>query len=222
MPDRPGPRFALELLYLIALAVALAFTNLRAPAIAGVMLLGWALVVGIEWAGIRARAHYGAGLPPGWRVPPTELPPAQPLELGPAYPESERDEQATWIASAELRVELLGEWPVAVLSDDPATEDTQDATPDPWLERDLPVLPPVLVEAEPVFEPAPALERVPEHEPEAPPAVVAAPRVERVARYHVDPLAEPERRRFGRTRELPSVEVPAGAPTPRPLPGDGR
>jgi hypothetical protein len=224
VPDRPASRLVLEMLYLAAVASALAFTNVGAPAIAAVMLGGWALVGGVEWSASRRRAHYAAGLPPRWYVPHVDLPPAQPLELAPAYPESRPDEAATWIASAELRAELLGEWPVAALGEDPATEDTQEAAPDPWLVVELPAV--IEVEAAP----EPEAEPEPEPEPKPEPVVIVAPpqpepepsvtteQTQRVARYHVDPLAEPEKRRFGRRRELPSIEVPAGAPQPRPLP----
>jgi hypothetical protein len=41
----------------------------------------------------------------------------------------------------------------------------------------------------------------------------------RTARYHVDPFAEPERGRFGRRVEQPSVAVPAKPPRPAKEPG---
>jgi len=190
-------RFAVEAAYLGALAAALAFTSLSPPVIVGAMLLGWALVAGNEWAAARARPHYAAGLPPRWHVPGVELPPAQPLEqVLPAYPEAQRDEAATWIASAALREELLGEWPVLV---DP--EDTQEAVPEDWI--------------------VPLPELAPEPEPVPAPALAAAP-APRLARYHVDPFAEPERRRFGRRAALPAIEVAARPAGPRPLPGAAR
>lgn len=206
MPGRRGFRFALEGLYLVALAAALAFTTLSAAAIVGVMLVGWALVVSVEWAAAAAQPHYGAGLPPRWRVPALALPPAQPLEqVAMGYPEPELDEAATWIASAALREELLGEWPVLV---DP--DDTQEAPPEDW------IVPLPTPEPEPELEPEPEpelqLEEPPAPEPAPPPAQV------RMARYHVDPLAEPERGRFGRKIEVPWIAVPAKPVGPRPLP----
>jgi hypothetical protein len=215
MSDRRGLRFALEAAYLGALAAALAFTSLSAIEIAGAMLLGWALVAGSEWSAARARPHFAAGLPPRWSVPALALPPAQPLEqVLPAYPEAQRDEAATWIASAALREELLGDWPVL---HDP--EDTQEAVPEDW------IVP--LPEPEPEPEPEPALVAVaePEPEPEPEPELLSDTVEEppaRIARYHVDPFAEPERRRFGRRAELPALEVPARPTGPRALPGAAR
>jgi hypothetical protein len=109
-------RSAFSLLYLIALAVALAFADLGLATTVGVMLLGWVLLAGIEWTAWRAVPHYASGLPPAWHAPHVSLPPPQPLEqLG--YPEVERDDAATWIASAAVRAELLGAWPVALEDD---------------------------------------------------------------------------------------------------------
>jgi hypothetical protein len=217
MSDRRAVRFALEAAYLGALAAALAFTSLSAPVIVGAMLLGWALVAGNEWAAARARPHYAAGLPPRWHVPAMALPPAQPLEqVLPAYPEAQHDEAATWIASAALREELLGEWPVLV---DP--EDTQEAVPEDW------IVP--LPDLEPEPEPEPSelsssstnLVRESDPQPEPEPVLPAAP-APRLARYHIDPFAEPERRRFGRRAVLPALEVAARPTGARPLPGAAR
>src|SRR3954452_14989139 len=116
MSDRRGSRFVLEVLFLLALAVALTLTNLSPLEIAAVMLVGWVIVALFEWAAWRNEPHYGSGLPPRYYVPGVNLPPAQPLEQVPSfdtgYPEA-RDEAPTWIASAELRADLLGDWPVA-------------------------------------------------------------------------------------------------------------
>jgi hypothetical protein len=189
-------RFAVEALYLAALAAALAFTTLNAALIVLVMLGGWSLVAAAEWTATSRRPHYASGLPPRWSVPAFRLPPAQPLEqVAPAYPQPEVDEAATWIASAALREELLGEWPLLV---DP--EDTQEAAPADWIVP-LPV---------------------PEPDAEPEPEVVAVPATDaalRMARYHVDPFAEPERGRFGRQTEVPSIAVPAKPPRPEQEPG---
>jgi hypothetical protein len=188
VPDRRGFRYALEALYLGALAVALAFSALNPAAVVAVMLGGWVLIAASEWASAASRPHYAAGLPPRWHVPAFTLPPAQPLEqVAAGYPEPELDEAATWIASAAIREELLSEWPVLL---DP--EDTQEAD---WIVP-LPALTP---DPEPEPEPAARIE----------PAPVAAEPVVRMARYHVDPFEEPERGRFGRQREVPSILVPA-------------
>src|SRR5882762_4524048 len=206
MPDRRGSRFALEVLFLIALAVGLTLANLRSVEIAGIMLVGWVIVAALEWAAWREEPHFGSGLPPRYYIPQVSLPPAQPLEQVPAgYPEA-RDEAPTWIASAALREEMLGEWPVA---SPPASQREDDAEPehdgDPWTHAgELPMVP---------------LEDL---EPEPPVHDVLARASQRVARYSLDPLAEaPPRRRFGRgaSAEPATVEVPARPGGIRALPG---
>jgi hypothetical protein len=121
-------RVALSFLYLIALAVALAFADVGLAATVGAMLLGWVLLASIEWTAWRGVPHYAAGLPPAWHAPHVPLPPPQPLEqLG--YPEVERDDAATWIASAAVRAELLGEWPVALEGDEESWITPADTQP---------------------------------------------------------------------------------------------
>src|SRR5436305_10670891 len=113
MPDRRGSRFVLEVLFLLGLAGALTLAELDPLEIDGVMLVGWVIVAALEWAAWRDEPHYGSGLPPRYYVPQVNLPPAQPLEqVAAGYPEV-RDEAPTWIASAALRDEMLGEWPVS-------------------------------------------------------------------------------------------------------------
>src|SRR3954454_8690264 len=113
MLDSRGSRFALEVLFLVALAIVLALADLRPIEIGGIMLVGWVIVAALEWAAWREEPHYGSGLPPRYYIPQVSLPPAQPLEQVPGgYPEA-RDEAPTWIASAALREEMLGDWPVA-------------------------------------------------------------------------------------------------------------
>src|SRR5439155_25892857 len=110
--DGRGSRFAFEALFLVALAVGLALADVRPLVIVGVMALGWLLVAAIEWAAWRGEPHYGSGLPPRYYVPRVSLPPAQPLEqVRVGYPEAQREEAPTWIASAAVRAEVLGEWP---------------------------------------------------------------------------------------------------------------
>src|SRR5213596_3605463 len=93
MRDSRWSRFAFEVLFLIALAVAAALTELEPLEIAGVMLVGWVIVAALEWAAGREEPHYGSGLPPRYYVPTINLPPARPLEQVPAgYPEAQRDE----------------------------------------------------------------------------------------------------------------------------------
>src|SRR5215218_233397 len=168
MPDSRASRFAFEVLFLVALAVAVVLADLRPLPIAGVMLAGWVIVALLEWAAWRDEPHYASGLPPRYYVPQVSLPPRQPLEQVARYPSSEqRDEAPTWIASAALRAEVLGgAWPVAA---PPSGEDTQaEEPPAPVLEPvpDQPAEPELEREPEPEVE-APA-------EPEEPEPVVAA------------------------------------------------
>ena len=70
MLDRRGSRFALEVLFLAALAAGA--DGRRAPdrsMIVGVMALGWVVVALLEWAAWRDEPHYGSGLPPRYYVP---------------------------------------------------------------------------------------------------------------------------------------------------------
>jgi hypothetical protein len=168
--------------------------------IVGVMALGWVLVAAIEWAAWRAEPHYGSGLPPRYYVPRVSLPPAQPLEqVRVGYPEAQREEAPTWIASAALRAEVLGEWP----------------SPPPEAEEQA-VVEVVAVEegVEAVRLPPPVDLPSVLDEPDDSPLVLA--------RYSLDPLAEPApKRRFARHREesAGTIEVPARPRGRRPLPG---
>jgi hypothetical protein len=180
MPERRGFRFAIEVLFLAALAAALSFAELRPLEIAGLMLAGWLLVALFEWITWAGEPYYGRGLPPKYYVPRRSLPQPIPLEQAwQGYPEPEHyDDAPTWVAPPELRAELLGAWPVARA----AVE----------LEPEAPEFDPVEllslrseqrhVDEEPVrpTEPAAALQ------------VVTAVRLER---HHIDPLHGPERSR---------------------------
>lgn len=209
MTDRRGSRFVLEALFLVGLAAAVTLAKLDALEIAGVMLLGWLVVAMLEWAAWRGEPHYGSGLPPRYYVPNVNLPPAQPLEqVRVGYPEAHRDEAPTWIASAALREEVLGEWPHATplpveLPAEPE-EEQQGLDAEPW----APVALPAVRREEPG--PVPATEQT----------GVAPGRG--VARYSLDPLGDPPpRRRFGRgvTDAPQGVDVPARPGGARALPG---
>jgi hypothetical protein len=221
MADRRGSRFVLEALFLVGLAVALTLAKLDPLEIAGVMLLGWLIVAILEWAAWRGEPHYGSGLPPRYYVPNVNLPPAQPLEqVRVGYPEAQRDEAPTWIASAALREEVLGAWPHAAplpveLPAEPEAEaEPSELDADPWTAVDLP--------AGPIDEPEPEVVAVATRQP-APAAAGAVIRPGRgVARYSLDPLGDPPtRRRFGRggTEEAQAVDVPARPEGARALPG---
>ena len=69
--------------------------------------------------GVARRAALRLGLPPRYYVPSTSLPPPQPLEqVYAGYPDPQREEAPTWIASAEVRDRLLGDWPVTGTPDE--------------------------------------------------------------------------------------------------------
>jgi hypothetical protein len=238
MPDRRGSRFILEVLFLLGLAVALTLAKLGPLEIAGVMLLGWLIVAALEWAAWRGEPHYGSGLPPRYYVPNVNLPPAQPLEqVHAGYPGSQRDEAPTWIASAAVRAEVLGEWPhaepahaeAAHVEEQPAEPQpvevqpvVEDTDADPWTIVALPAAPLGEFEPEPAqaLEPEPAPVAMLGREPSL--EVELARSVQGVARYSLDPLGDPPpRRRFGRGVEeaAPAVEVPARPDGVRALPG---
>lgn len=217
MLDRRGARFLIEVVFLGALAAGLAFARLDRLEIVGIMLVGWVVVAALEWAAWRREPHFGSGLPPRYFVPQVALPPARPLEqVVPGYPEATRDEAPTWIATPALRSEVLGDWPVSapvVIGRRPEPEPEPEEIPDPdsWTVVELPPPAPELPEPEP--------------EPELPPAAAfpqAAPM--RLARYSFDPLAEPGRRRFGRSRPGggPGLDVPARPYGLLALPGQRR
>lgn len=219
MTERRGSRFALEVVFLIALAAGLTVADLPPAEIAGVMLLGWVVVALFEWVSWRGEPHFGSGLPPRYYVPSVSLPPPQPLEQVPVgYPEAQRDEAPTWIASAALRAELLGEWPVA----SPAVEPVPLPEPEP-LEPVLAVeLPPVspLEDTQPSPEPVAVLPD-PEPEPAARLEDVLVHTVRGVARHHLDPLADAPARRLLRrapVEDSAAIEVPARPEGVRPLP----
>lgn len=248
MTDRRGSRFVLEVLFLLALTVALTLANLRPLEIGGIMLIGWVIVAVLEWVAWREEPHYGSGLPPRYYVPQVNLPPAQPLEaVSAGYPEA-RDEAPTWIASPALRAEMLGEWPVAAPPvTPPAGEQEPDVEPDPWThDEELPLAPlgeldpepepepeplaPVpVVAAEPELVPPPVSmpvepPRAPEPQPQPEPSldVELVRSAQGVARYSLDPLGDVEpRRRFSRgaAPEPEAVEVPARPDGVRALPG---
>jgi hypothetical protein len=247
MPERRGTRLVVEVVFLGALAAALAFAHLDAVEIAGGMFAGWLVVAALEWAAWKNEPHFGSGLPPRYYVPGINLPPPQPLEqVEQGYPGSSREDAPTWIASAALRAEVLGDWPVAAPAPEREDEeeeeeeqlfaDGSELDADPWTVAALPAEPLAADEEhEPEPEPDPAAELPVEVEEvlaaaaaEAPsqparPVFVTASANGRTARYSLDPLGDvAPRRRFGRRAAEPdtaTVEVPARTAGPRALPG---
>jgi len=209
MTDRRGSRFFLEVLFLLALTVALTLANLSPLEIAGIMLVGWVIVALLEWVAWRDEPHYGSGLPPRYYVPQVNLPPAQPLEqVSAGYPEA-RDEAPTWIASPALRAEMLGstaaethgEWPVAAPPVSPTSEEPEL---DPWTRaEELPAAP--LGELEPEPEPvAAAVEPPPAF---IPPPVSVAIAGKTLGASEPEPEPEPEPTLPAAVAPEPSLEV---------------
>jgi hypothetical protein len=231
MSERRAPRLIVEVAFLVALSAALAFAGLERYEIAGVMLLGWALVALFEWGALRGRAHYGSGSPPRWYVPRRSLPPPRPLEqVSAGYPAAEPASDApTWIASPAM----LAEWPVAEADTD-TEADVEVAVEEQTQVHDVDVALAVAEQAERV---APPEVELPEHaEPEAvvpplpPPTPKARPSTARrreplatrTARHRIDPLApeRPSGRRFGRRGGVVAADadVVDGPPRDRLLP----
>jgi hypothetical protein len=207
--DRQGSRFVLEILFLAALATGLALARLDPLEIIGAMALGWVVVALLEWAAWRGEPHYGSGLPPRYFVPTTNLPPPQPLEqVYAGYPDPQREEAPTWIASADLRERVLGEWPVTA---PPEADDGDDLEVVP-LPPAAP--PPRLVPGPAAAAPPPAAAPAPPPSPPVVPVPPLAPvREYGTARHQLEPFAaaQPTRRRFGRRTVVEAfvVEVPA-------------
>jgi hypothetical protein len=208
--DGRSLRFTLEAVAIVALAVVLGLADVRPVAIAIVMGLGWAIVALIEWLSWRDVPHYGAGSPPRYHLPPLPLPPPHEVEqrastLG--YPHL-REVESEWVASAELRAEVIGAWPVAVRPAElePQLEPEPEAEPEP--ERDVPEFAPAGAADDPWY-----VQQLP-----AEPA--ASNGAQRLAVYRLDPFAEPAARRRlwrrGAREPEPTAQLPVLAHHARP------
>ncbi len=214
MRERRALRFVVEALFLAALAAALIVADLSAPAIAGLMLLGWLVVALYEWAATRELPHYGRGLPPRYYVPQVSLPPPRPLEqLQAGYPAAEPlDEEPTWIASPAMRDEMLAEWPVAAgVPSSPVEETVVDeqlfAAIAEELGKEARPEAGAVPEAPAQVEPEPAASLEPDPEAAAEPEAIVEP----------EPTAAAEpvpKRRSGRS----AAAVTASQPEPEPEP----
>jgi hypothetical protein len=210
MPDGRGARLALEAVFLVAVAAVLVVAHLHPVWIVLAMLLAWVIVALAEWAAWNDEPHWASGYPPRYHVPEQPLPPRPPsveLPIFTTYPRpaARETEAATWIATPEMRAEVLG-WP-APDDDEPYVppvdepQTTVEELPAELLaeaavayeEREevvgWPVLEPLVeeidepgpeLELEPEPEPDPEPEPEPEPEPPAPPpaAVEQAPEPE--------------------------------------------
>lgn len=130
MPDGRGARLALEAGFLVVVAAVLVAADLRPAWIVLVMLLAWVIVAALEWAAFREQPHWSSGLPPRYYVPQQPLPPRPPSVELPAFstyprPAPREPEAPTWIATPQMREEVLG-WPAPGLED---TEADGEALP---------------------------------------------------------------------------------------------
>jgi hypothetical protein len=244
-------RIAFEAAFLVAVAAALGIAETRPAAIVLVMLLAWVIVALFEWVSWREQPHWASGSPPRYHLPQESLPPRPPgLELPsfsvyPRPPVETRvpatvNDAPTWIATPEMREELLG-WPA---EDVPDPEPEPDAEPAPpvveprELPAELPAAARVTLAPQPAepegwpiddddtaSDPWTAAELEPESEPRprngevrqaADGAAAVAPgRASRRVRHRIDPFEGPdERRRPWRRR----VEVEAAVAELPPLP----
>jgi hypothetical protein len=194
MPGRLGPRFAIEALFLIALAVGVAYADLASKWIFIVMAGGWLVVALLElsadriWAAAPPwrRPYYVPASPP--RAEPVAAPPAEAAEPQPA-------------AEAEPAAE-----PKPVPEPEPEPEPVAEQAPEPEPEPEPASEPEPEPEAVTIIaaraEPAAAADPEPEAEPESDTAESVRPTLE--------PL-EPRRKRGWfrrREREVEETEAP--------------
>jgi hypothetical protein len=184
MPGRLGPRFAIEALFLIALAVGVAYADLSRKWIAIVMAGGWMVVALVELTAERIWATA-----PPWRRPDYYAAPAprrEPVAAPPAPVAAEPKPAPQTLPEAEPE-------PVAAAKAEPVMaaepEPVVAAKAEPEPEAATVIEPPERTEPEPE----------PEAEPEAEPAPIPT------SRPKLEPLgAKPKRRWFRREHE----EVP--------------
>jgi hypothetical protein len=194
MPGRMGPRFAIEALFLIALAVGVAYADLASKWIFVVMAGGWLVVALLELSADRI----WAAAPP-WRRPyyvPASPPRAEPVAAPPAVAEPEP------AAKAEPAAEPK---PVHEPEPEPVAEQAPGPEPEP----------------EPATEPEPEPEAVTMIAVRAEPAAAAEPEAEpesdtaESVRPTLEPLEPRRKRGWFRRREredaeaeAPEIEVP--------------
>jgi len=155
MPGRLGPRFSIEVLFLIALAVGAAYADLAAKWIVLVMAGGWLVVALLELSADRI----WAAAPP-WRRPnyvpvaaprsePVAAPLASPVESGPEpvrKPEPEPEVEVEIEIEAATIISRRVE-PVAVVVHEPEPAPEVQSEPEPEPE------PAAAEPARPTFEP---------------------------------------------------------------------
>jgi polyphosphate kinase len=183
MPARMGPRFAIEALFLIALAVGVAYADLATKWIFVVMAGGWLVVALLELTADRI----WAAAPP-WRRPyyvPASPPRAEPVAATPPPAAVEPEAELEPEPAAEREPE----------PEEPELEPAAEQEPEPEPE------PEAVTMIAPRVEPS---AQAPEPEPEAEPDTAED------TRPKLEPL-EPRRKRGWfrrREREVPAPEAP--------------
>jgi hypothetical protein len=228
MPGRPGPRFALEALFLIALAVGAGLADLESKWIAAVMAGGWLIVALLEltadriWAAAPPwRRPYYAPAPPA-RAEPVSEPPASPAPEERPQPAAEPEripvpapDAATVIApgveavpatpagaaAPAARLEPAAQLEPAVPPPAEPEPEPVAGEPEPEPERE-----PTVAQREPGPEPEPEqpaqdFEREPEPEPQPEPGAEEPPRPK------LEPVEARQRRSWFRRRERREPEV---------------
>jgi hypothetical protein len=182
MPGRVGPRFAIEALFLIALAVGSAYADLAGKWIAVVMAGGWLVVALLELTADRI----WAAAPP-WRRPyyvPVSPPRAEaaPVEPAPAAAEPKRE-----VEPEPQREPTPAPQAEAVTMIAPPAEPATAAPAEPALEAES--------DSEPELEPEPA---APEHDRPKLEPLDPAPKRRWFRRRGPEPAAA----------EVPEIEMP--------------
>jgi hypothetical protein len=203
MPGRLGPRFAIEALFLIALAVGVAYADLANKWIFVVMAGGWLIVALVELSADRV----WAAAPP-WRRPyyvPASPPRAEPVATpSPTSAEPEPGEKPRPPEAPKPEPEAE---PEPVAEQEPKPERAPELEPEPALEAEAVTIitPQVAPSAPGPSEREPGPEAEPEPGPAA--AELAPPKLE--------PLEPHGKRRWFRRRErevaepeAPEIELP--------------
>jgi len=129
MPGRLGPRFAIEALFLIALAVGVAYADLASKWIVLVMAGGWLVVASLELAADRI----WAAAPP-WRRPyyvPASPPRAEPVGAAPPPAAVEAEPEAEAEPKPEPQPEPQPEPAVAEKEPEPEPNRSRKRKPSP-------------------------------------------------------------------------------------------
>jgi hypothetical protein len=202
MPARLGPRFAIEALFLIALAVGVAYADLASKWIVVVMAGGWLVVALLALCEVRS----WAAAPP-WRRPyyvPASPPRPEAVAAPPPRAAVEPEPEADAERAAEPEPEPEPEPEL-----EPAAEQKPEPEPEPEAEPEAEAVTIIAPRAGTAVGAHPEPEAEPEREQEPEPAAAE------LARPKLEPLERPRKRGWFRRRER---EVPAAEPPEVELP----